>query len=74
MHEVEVVSATVDIDEVVSYRGAISSLQDQASAHEPHPHIHVPFRLCTTHAIALLPSSPTQPRFHCPEEEIALGR
>lgn len=29
MAEVEVVSATVDLDEVVSYRGGIASLQQQ---------------------------------------------
>lgn len=73
--EVEVVTAVVDIDEVVSYRGAISSLQDQAAAHEPHPHIHVPFKLCAPTADQpLLPSSPIEPRYHCPEEEIALGK
>ena len=31
--EVEVVSATVDLDEVVSYRGGIASLQQQVCSH-----------------------------------------
>ena len=71
--EVEVVTATVDIDEVVSYRGAISSLQDQASSSKPYPQIHVPFDLCHDDPERELPSSPMQPRYHDPEEEIALG-
>ena len=32
--DVEVVTATVDLDDVVSYRGAISSLREQASTVE----------------------------------------
>lgn len=32
VEEVEVVSAIVDLDEVTSYRGAISSLRDQAAS------------------------------------------
>ena len=34
--EVEVVSATVDLDEVVSFRGGIASLQQQARSHAAH--------------------------------------
>ena len=67
-------AATVDIDEVVSYRGAVSSLQEQASGHEPHPQIAVPFRLCHSHAHSLIPTPPRQPFYHRPEEEIALGK
>ena len=67
------VTATVDIDEVVSYRGAISSLQEQASNHQPIPHITVPFRLCHSTSHLQLPSSPVEPQYHTPEEEIALG-
>ena len=73
MREVEVVTATVDIDEVVSYRGAISSLQEQASGHEPHPHIAVGFCICHSEARSLIPSTPVEPFYHRPEEEIALG-
>ena len=74
VHEVEVVAATVDIDEVVSYRGAVSSLQEQASGHQPHPHIAVDFRICHAEAHSLIPTSPREPFYHTPEEEIALGR
>lgn len=73
MREVEVVTATVDIDEVVSYRGSISSLQEQASGHQPHPHIEVDFRICHSQAQSLIPSSPIEPCYHSPEEEISLG-
>ncbi|KAI7835944.1 hypothetical protein COHA_010177 [Chlorella ohadii] len=44
MKEVEVVIATVDLDEVSSYRGAVASLQEQASSAEPFPLIHVDFK------------------------------
>jgi len=66
VREVEVVTAT-------SYRGAMSSLQEQASAHRPHPHIAVPFRVCSSSGDSLLPTSPIEPRYHVPEQEIALG-
>lgn len=74
VRETELVIATVDIDEVVSYRGAISSLQEQASGHEPHPHIAVDFRICQQDSQALIPTTPVPPRYHLPEEEIALGK
>lgn len=51
----------------------MSSLQEQASAHRPHPHVAVHFRLCSPAADRLLPSTPIQPRYHVPEQEIALG-
>lgn len=38
------VTAAVDLDEVVSHRGAIASLQEQASAAEAVPLVHVDFR------------------------------
>jgi hypothetical protein len=34
LEDVEVVTATVDLDDVVSYRGAIASLREQASTVE----------------------------------------
>jgi NAD+ synthase (glutamine-hydrolysing) len=46
--EVEVVAATVDLDAVVSRRGAAASLREQAAAVEPPTYIEVagPFALC----------------------------
>ena len=71
--DVEVVTATVDLDEVVSYRGAVSSLQEQASNASPVPTISVDFDLCHPTDRAVVPSAPIEPRYHLPEEEIALG-
>ena len=71
--DVEVVTATVDLDEVVSYRGAVSSLQEQASSAPPVPTIEVDFSLCHSAEDAVVPSAPMEPRYHVPEEEIALG-
>lgn len=71
--DVEVVTATVDLDEVVSYRGAVSSLQEQASNASPVPTISVNFDLCQPAEHPAVPSAPIKPRYHVPEEEIALG-
>lgn len=74
--EVEVVTATVDLDAVVSYRGVVASLQEQASAAPPFPLIRIEgFRLCCAdycaHSIALTRS--IEPEYLTPEEEISLG-
>ena len=74
--DVEVVTATVNLDEVLSYRGAISSVQEQASAAPRYPSVRVDFDLCHDEDVAarLLPTAPmTAPRYHSPEEEIGLG-
>ncbi len=63
----------MDLDEVVSYRGAVSSLQEQASSAPPVPTIEVDFNLCHLVEDAVVPSTPMEPRYHVPEEEIALG-
>lgn len=68
--DVEVVSAVVDLDEVVSYRAAISSLREQASSIAPPALVNLDFRLCRAVG-AVDPAKPV--RFHAPEEEIALG-
>lgn len=73
IEDFEVVTATVDLDEVVSYRGAVSSLQEQASSAPPVPIIEVDFNLCHLAEDAVMPSAPMEPRYHLPEEEIALG-
>ncbi|TMW63140.1 hypothetical protein Poli38472_002081 [Pythium oligandrum] len=73
--DVEVVTATVDLDDVRSYRGSISSRSEQASALKTVlPTIHVDFSLC--HDEEDLSAAPTRPidlHYHVPEEEIALG-
>ncbi|CAI5473619.1 unnamed protein product [Closterium sp. Yama58-4] len=91
--DVEVVTATVDLDQVASYRGAISSLREQASASAPAPSasfpafsssaspappiVRIPSDISICHpssaSLSLATSHPIQIRYHCPEEEIALG-
>ncbi|MBE2198067.1 MAG: NAD(+) synthase [Anaerolinea sp.] len=70
--DVEVITATVDLEEVRAYRGGIGSLQVQASHAQPVPRIRADFEL--THRDPL--PAPTQPiivAMHTPEEEIAYG-
>ena len=69
--DVEVVTATVDLEDVRSYRGAIGSRQVQASAAPPVPRIAAEFDL--THTPDHAPSPPIEVRYHPPEEEIAFG-
>lgn len=73
VREVEVITACVDLDDVVSYRGAVSSLQEQASEVQPVPLISVPFNLCAPSTVASLPSLAREPTYLLPEEEIARG-
>ncbi|GAB9464655.1 Nad+ synthetase [Globisporangium polare] len=71
--DVEVVTATVDLDDVRSYRGSVSSRSEQASSLDTViPKINVDFSLC--HENMFLPTSPPiEVHYHIPEEEIALG-
>ncbi len=69
--DVEVVTATVDLEDVRSYRGSIGSRQVQASASPPVPRIVVDFDL--THTPGRAPTRAIVIRTHTPEEEIAYG-
>ena len=71
--DVEVVTATVDLDEVRSHRGAFQSMSIQASNVPRIPFIRVPFRLCDADSTPSAPTTTRPVRFHIPEEEIALG-
>eukprot|EP00892_Ulva_mutabilis_P007450 jgi/Ulvmu1/5077/UM021_0094.1 len=74
LKDVEVVTATVDLHEVQSYRAAISSLQEQAASTLRISGIYVPFHLCgAADSIPCSLSAPITPRRHQPEEEIAYG-
>ena len=46
LQDVETLTATVDLDEVASYRASIASLQEQASSTERIPCVEVDFALC----------------------------
>lgn len=70
--DVEVITATIDLEDVRAYRGAIGSRQIQASESQVVPRVQADFEL--THAQRQL--SPSQPQtifYHSPEEEIAYG-
>lgn len=71
VREVEVVTVDVDLEEVRSYRGSLSSLQDQASMATPFPIIRVDFGLCNSDV--LFPSKAIEAQILSPEEEIARG-
>lgn len=78
--DVEVVSATIDIEDVRAHR-AKSSRSMQATQAERYHRVEVPFELSTGHAweqmeedmVGLVPTKPMTVRYHAPEEEIALG-
>ncbi|CAM6096271.1 unnamed protein product [Calypogeia fissa] len=74
LQDVEVLVATVDLDTVMNYRGAVSSLREQAS-HQAHiPYVSVLFRLSqSSNEFKDFPTLPVQIRYHAPQEEIALG-
>jgi NAD+ synthase (glutamine-hydrolysing) len=59
---------------VAGYRGAVSSLREQASQQPPIPFVNVSFRL--SRPMDMLKNFPTLPiliKYHTPQEEIALG-
>ncbi|MCP5097787.1 MAG: NAD(+) synthase [Chloroflexi bacterium] len=73
LQDVEVITATIDLEEVRSYRGAIASRMVQGAKAESVPRVTANFDL--THAQQTL-HAPTQPidvHFYTPEEEIAYG-
>lgn len=76
LRDVEVQTATVDLDEIWSYRTSPSKAM-QANAPEVHTleWIEVDFDVCSPKlSDPRMPlTAATEPRYHLPEEEIALG-
>ncbi|KAJ3848722.1 hypothetical protein EV368DRAFT_48744 [Lentinula lateritia] len=80
LNDVEVVTATIDIEDVRSHR-AKSSRSMQAAQAEKYPRIEVPFALSLgkfeevreEDMIGFLSTKTMDVRYHRPEEEIALG-
>ncbi|KAM4848482.1 glutamine-dependent NAD(+) synthetase isoform X3 [Urocitellus parryii] len=69
----EVLTATLDLEDVRSYRAEISSRNLAASRVSPYPRVKVDFAL-SGHEDLLQPvSEPLEWRYHRPEEEISLG-
>ncbi|EHA28522.1 hypothetical protein ASPNIDRAFT_54326 [Aspergillus niger ATCC 1015] len=75
LNDVEVVTATVDIEEVRTYRSSASRGM-QASMQSPYVRLDLDTRLSRRDEDAdpgYAPSETLKPRYHVPEEEIALG-
>ncbi|XP_077901528.1 glutamine-dependent NAD(+) synthetase isoform X2 [Ictidomys tridecemlineatus] len=73
LDDVEVLTATLDLEDVRSYRAEISSRNLAASRVSPYPRVKVDFAL-SGHEDLLQPvSEPLEWRYHRPEEEISLG-
>ena len=74
LKDVEVVTATVNLDDVRSYRGAKASRAVQASTTERLPEIDIDFAFDTAPGENPPPASlKIEPHCHIPEAEIALG-
>ncbi|RLN33549.1 hypothetical protein C2845_PM03G25890 [Panicum miliaceum] len=73
LKDVEVMDALVDLDAVSSYRASVSSFREQASHRTNVPFVKVPYKLCQSFRNGMVPTSPVQVMYHCPEEEIAFG-
>uniref|UniRef100_A0A8C6QA80 Glutamine-dependent NAD(+) synthetase n=1 Tax=Nannospalax galili TaxID=1026970 RepID=A0A8C6QA80_NANGA len=72
LDDVEVLTATLDLEDVRSYRAEISSRNLAASRVSPYPRVKVDFAL--SHCDLLEPvSEPVTWTYHSPEEEISLG-
>ncbi|KAK0457751.1 uncharacterized protein EV420DRAFT_1547161 [Desarmillaria tabescens] len=80
LNDVEVITATIDIEDVRSHR-AISSRSMQAASAERYHRIEVSFSLSAgkfeevrdEDMVGFLSSRPYEVKYHRPEEEIALG-
>ncbi|CAO3673238.1 unnamed protein product [Rhizopus stolonifer] len=76
LSDVEVVTATVDLEDVRSYRARMASRGMQASQNPAYERQEVRMSLTHDHIkenIHVRPSLPSEPFYHLPEEEIALG-
>ena len=71
LSDIEVTVATVDLDDVVSYRGSIGSRGPQASQASSYPHCHLPISICNSDRAI---SRPIGLQYFMPEEEIMLGQ
>ncbi|OCT83757.1 glutamine-dependent NAD(+) synthetase [Xenopus laevis] len=71
--DVEVLTATLDLEDVRSYRAQISSRCISASRVRPFHRVRVDFSLSSFDDLDLPTSDPIQWKYHTPEEEISLG-
>jgi NAD+ synthase (glutamine-hydrolysing) len=73
LKDVEVITAVVDLDDVRSFRAAIVSRSNQASASTPLPRVPIDFRLAAADLEFAHPTPARPVHYLTPEEEIALG-
>ena len=70
LNDVEVVSATIDIEDVRSCRSA-SSRSFQGASQSAYPRVQVPMALSSGLEEETPATQAIEPRYHLPEEEIA---
>ncbi|CAH2325870.1 glutamine-dependent NAD(+) synthetase [Pelobates cultripes] len=73
LSDVEVLTATLDLEDVRGYRAHISSRCITASRVTSFHRVRVEFSLSSFDDIYTLTSNPIQWKYHSPEEEISLG-
>lgn len=76
LNEVEVVIATINLDDVRSYRNQKSAALQAASIVDPYHSVFVEFDISRPGLVfdpSVRPTKPVTIRYHLPEEEIALG-
>ncbi|XP_057173238.1 glutamine-dependent NAD(+) synthetase isoform X8 [Ursus arctos] len=73
LNDVEVLTATLDLEDVRSYRAEISSRNLAASKVSPYPRVKVDFALSCHEDLLEPPSEPIEWKYHSPAEEISLG-
>ncbi|XP_029812640.1 glutamine-dependent NAD(+) synthetase isoform X3 [Suricata suricatta] len=69
----EVLTATLDLEDVRSYRAEISSRNLAASRASPYPRVKVDFALSAREDLLVPVSEPLEWKYHSPAEEISLG-
>ncbi|QDS67499.1 hypothetical protein FKW77_001435 [Venturia effusa] len=75
LDEVEVVTATIDLEEIRAYRSAASRGMQAAASRNKYQRIQTAFELSDGEEFipGLKPSLPTNAKYHSPEEQMALS-
>ncbi|XP_055371294.1 glutamine-dependent NAD(+) synthetase [Condylostylus longicornis] len=73
LQDVEVTVATIDLEDIRSYRVALRSRCTTAASVPTYPRIYCDFEMSTHGDIFKISNCPMQWIYHSPEEEIALG-
>ncbi|XP_055587043.1 glutamine-dependent NAD(+) synthetase isoform X2 [Uranotaenia lowii] len=73
LEDVEVTTATIDLEDIRSYRVALRSRCTVAASTPTYPRVDVNCELSHPLDLNLATSSPIEGMYHTPEEEIALG-